>query len=813
MIAFAEAPMRVPCPPLAALTFCLAVFSGGHRPVAAPAPVQSQDGKDVYDQIKAFALTGGTAEVANLSLTRDRVEMTLTGTLHFAAPVGGRVTGAVFTGRGTMRAEPPPSDFERDNLRRMIDADVVESDFDTAVLRWTDDTFDAIGAGRRDGAAPEQAQRLATAADARFTLETGTNLSARIAAALLNGERPGLFTAQFDGGRRGRFTCVLDHQGRIPVGSFRINGGEKALVYTHRPGPLYINDVWMASYSAADYAKGVVEYSDAHDLVDIGHYRLQLDLRQFARRVGLVARIDLQARADGVRAIPFKIGESLPLAREMRREKQLRVKSARAGDRVLSWVQEDWEGGFTLFLPEPAARGQALTVEVSLEGDFMDDGAVVPECYYPLDNVTWLPRHGYLDRATFDLTFLHRKRDRIASIGTRVSEEPDPGDPEAFVTRYRMEHPVALAVFALGPFERKTQQVTWESGSPPIPLEFNSVPSRVTAIKHDFILAELDNSVRYFAAMFGRYPYDTFGASFHPYGFGQGFPSMLMLPPAQRENKYTHAFIAHETAHQWWGNIVAWRSYRDQWLSEGFAEYSGLLYAGKRDREGPKAAADLIRELRESLRNPPRTALGVGSGRLNDVGPIILGLRLNTSKSLGAYQALIYNKGALVLRMLHFLMSHPSTYDDTAFLAMMKDFVERHRNGTASTEDFRAVANEHFPRTPTAQKFGLRDLNWFFRQWVYSTELPAYELEYTLAAQPDGSVLASGTVKQENAGPGWIMVLPIVFTFDGNQEARTTVHAAGPSTPFELKLPMKPRRVALDPDSWILSEKTTTRAR
>ena len=75
---------------------------------------------------------------------------------------------------------------------------------------------------------------------------------------------------------------------------------------------------------------------------------------------------------------------------------------------------------------------------------------------------------------------------------------------------------------------------------------------------------------------------------------------MMMLPPADVEDKHAHAFIAHETGHQWWGNIVAWRSYRDQWLSEGFAEYSGILYAGKRDRERDKAAADLIREGREA---------------------------------------------------------------------------------------------------------------------------------------------------------------------------------------------------------------------
>ncbi|MEE8584460.1 MAG: M1 family aminopeptidase [Acidobacteriota bacterium] len=94
---------------------------------------------------------------------------------------------------------------------------------------------------------------------------------------------------------------------------------------------------------------------------------------------------------------------------------------------------------------------------------------------------------------------------------------------------------------------------------------------------------------------------------------------LLLLPRSDRASKYTYAFIAHETAHQWWGNIVAWRSYRDQWLSEGFAEYSGILYTALRAK--PKAARELIEDLRRSLKNPPRTTTGIGPGRLVDVGP------------------------------------------------------------------------------------------------------------------------------------------------------------------------------------------------
>lgn len=284
---------------------------------------------------------------------------------------------------------------------------------------------------------------------------------------------------------------------------------------------------------------------------------------------------------------------------------------------------------------------------------------------------------------------------------------------------------------------------------------------------------------------------------------------MLMIPATDRATKYTYRFISHETAHQWWGNIVSWRSYRDQWLSEGFAEYSGTLYTAL--RQDPKAALNLINQMRNSLKQSPETLKGVSSGNLNDVGPIILGHRLSSSKTFGAYQTLIYNKGALVLRMLHFLLSDPASGNDKAFFAMMKDFVERHRNGSASTDDFRIVASEHFAGSPIGRRYQLKNLDWFFRQWVYQTGFPSYQLEYAFQNQPDGSVIVSGNVIQENVAENWFMPMPIVFGFGGDKFASGTVSALGPKTPFQIKLPMKPVKVELDPQHWVLSEKTSTK--
>jgi hypothetical protein len=766
--------------------------------------------KDFYSQLRSFSLGGGSATVSGLVLNRDRAQMTFSGTFYFATPVNGHVTGAVFVGDGRFSAQVPASGFEKENVKRLLGADSVESDFRTAVLRFSDDTFEQLGQKPAPAPPDATAQKLANEMEERVLKQTGANLSARIALSILNQEKPGFFFASFDGGKRGRFGLVLDYQTRIPVGNFGLNGGEKGLIYNYQ-SDIYNTEIWMAFYGQEDYQRGTVAYSDVNDQLDVTHYDLDLDLRDNKKMVRLLARLQSQAKVANLRVISFRIGEDLGESESWRLKKQMRLQKARLGGSDLAFAQEDWEGGFTVFLPADPARANKLDFEFLLQGDFMFDPDFDCDCHYPRSTVSWFPRHGYLDRATFDLTFRHAKKLRIASVGKRLSEDPDSEAKDVVITKYQMPHPVALVTFALAPFERHSQMVKWEQGGlgDPTPLEFDSLPGSVVAIKEDFIMAELDNSLRYFTSLFGKYPYPTFGAAFHPFRFGQGFPTLLMIPNTDRANRRTYLFIAHETAHQWWGDIVSWRSYRDQWLSEGFAEYSGMLYTGL--RSGLQSRDDLISQARESLGKPPVTLNGFGKGKLVDVGPIILGHRLNTTKTFGAYQALIYNKGALVLRMLHFLLTDPDTGKGDEFFAMMTDFVNRYRDRFASTDDFRRVANEHFAKSAIGRAYGLKDLNWFFSQWVYQSDLPSYQMEYHFQDQPDGKVLMTGNVIQQNAPDNWFMILPVALTFGGNQTAHTTVNAEGPKAPFAIRLPARPSKVELDPQHWILSEKTSTK--
>ena len=774
------------------------------------APVSGR-GAGLYRQLKAFTLGYRSVVAENLVLKKDRGTITFReGMIYFPAPVDGAVRGAVFIGTGSFHADVPPNEFERENVRRLLGADEVASDFKTAVLRFTDDTYSILGEGTHQGSAPPPAaMKLAAELDPRILEETGANLSARQVVSIVNQESPGLFFAEFDGGKKGRFSFLLDYQARIPVANFAINAGERGLIFAFDKS-IWAPSVWMAFFSQDDYEKRQGRYSNADDLILTRKYDMDVDVTEPKKILSMTVTMECESRADHLIVIPMVVGEDLGYLDDQRKKKQLHVSSARVvGGGPVEWFQEPWEGGFTLVLPAPVDKGSKFSLQISISGEFMFESQAVNGTYFPLSSTSWYPRHGELQRSVYTERFRHRKRDVVASIGLVTRDEPVPNEKDQRLTEFHLDEAVALTSFSLGPYEIHKDVAKMKDGRT-LPIEFYSMPGSVAAIKEDFILAELNNCIRYFSNVFGEYPYPVFRGAYHPFGYGQGFPTTLMIPATDRADMTTYQFIAHETSHQWWGDVVLWRSYRDQWLSEGFAEYSGLLYTQERDKTSSEK--QLIQRARDELKFPPRTPTGIGKGRLVDVGPLIMGHRLSTRETGGAYTALIYRKGAPVLRMLHFLFTDPQTGDGKPFFDMMADFVRQHANGAASTDEFFAVVNAHVGQTALARRFGYKDLNWFYRQWVLEAYLPSYRANYELEDQPDGSVLLKGTLQQEGVPDSeqWFMPLPMQITLTKGSLGIVMIAAQGKESSFKIKLPARPQKVELDPALWVLSEHTST---
>jgi aminopeptidase N len=237
---------------------------------------------------------------------------------------------------------------------------------------------------------------------------------------------------------------------------------------------------------------------------------------------------------------------------------------------------------------------------------------------------------------------------------------------------------------------------------------------------------------------------------------------------------------------------VTWASYHDQWLSEGFAEFSaGLFLQQGVAGDWHKDYIDFWERLRKRILE--KNNFGVAP---NDAGPLWMGLRLISPRSENAYQNVTYPKGAYVLQMLRSMMYDPQE-KDKAFIAMMHDFVESHRDKPATTESFKTIAEKHMTSLMDFEKN--RSLDWFFDEWVYGTKVPRYHFDYQLAPGDGGKVKVLMTITQSDVDESFVMLLPVFADFGKGMVRFGQVRMVGNSTrAVDVTLPAQPKKVALN---------------
>ena len=322
-----------------------------------------------------------------------------------------------------------------------------------------------------------------------------------------------------------------------------------------------------------------------------------------------------------------------------------------------------------------------------------------------------------------------------------------------------------------------------------------------------------------FSQWFGAYPYGSLELTQMPGDLSQGWPGLIFLSSAAflspQEQRDLHLgavaqllnlqVSVHETAHEWWGDLVLWKSYRDQWLSEGLANYSSLLLLEQRS---PEDFHQVMEKYRRDL-----LARNKDGEWLRDAGPVTLGHRLVSSHFPNGYEAISYERGTWLFHMLRSMMRDsemafharktPANPDEPFFRALRKAR-ERFAGKAMSTHDLMEVFEEELPRPLWYNNH--HNLEWFMDGWINGTAIPELATrEVRINAKP-GPVTVSGLILQKNAPDNLVTAIPVYGVAAGNSSVFLgEVLADGPETLFHFNTPENIHKVVIDPNQTILS--------
>jgi Carboxypeptidase regulatory-like domain/Peptidase family M1 domain len=747
-------------------------------PIEAAVTVISQraNADPVYKQLRLQAKSAGDfagpfATVNNLVLKRDAATFTLrSGEIYFAPVVNDRVVGAVFFGEGELTLTPP-TDIEKRSLELFTDQPTIGESFDKLVLRFTDKTFDEIksSAQARMGTNGPQAGRAQDAYRDNQVLLRKTlrrNVELRTLVDLYNPQRPGFFTVFINGKRYNKLIFQYDPLG-IPSVS-----PEEVLLQSYGETDF---GSWTAFHRADEYAKGTVSSDEDHRIYDITHHNVDTVIR--GAKLTCTDTITIRGLDAGARVLPFSLFPTLRVSHV--RDEQ---------GRDLDFVQENKndDADFGVILPEPLEAGKTFKLNIEYAGsDALID--IGNGNFFLIPRSTWYPNNegtAFGDRATFDTTYHYPKNKILIGTGTVTAAAAPEENGNGMLAKWSTgEVSVAVDAFNYGDFKKKEVldpttgyniEFFANESTPSFMSNAEEIGSMNTLGMAGSMLADAQNATRLYDVYFGKLPFNRLALTQQPAAnFGQAWPTLVYMPftafmdQTQRymatggniraaTDDFFEYVAPHEIAHQWWGHMVGWKTYHDQWMSEGFAEFSASLYVQQVLRDEHRYLDFWNKQRDRITQSSPRTH-GL---KPYTVGPVTQGSRLRSGKTGAAYQFLVYPKGAYILHMLRMMMSDPRSGGDKRFMAMMQDFIKSHYNEDVSTEDLKKTVEKHMTKQMDLDGNGRMD--WFFNEWVYGIEMPRYRFEYQLAA--DGLSL-SGQVTQSGVSDKFKMLVPLYVDF------------------------------------------------
>jgi len=276
-------------------------------------------------------------------------------------------------------------------------------------------------------------------------------------------------------------------------------------------------------------------------------------------------------------------------------------------------------------------------------------------------------------------------------------------------------------------------------------------------------------------------PGDTLPYTWAPELVGMAGPSIT--------EKTNYRLLADGIAHQWWGVSVSPATKDDWWLSDGFARYSEALYV-----ENAAGAGGLEEAVKD---------MSVGALAYDTV-PLSSASKLDIFST--EFQSLVTDKGAMILHMLRWVLG------EDKFNKTMREFAAQYAGKSATTDDFREIAEKNYGS----------QLTWFFSQWLDSTGAPEFKVKYTTYRL--GGAVAAQNPKEEKT-PGFrvtgeisqdldLFRMPVDLRIDTDGKTENKrIEVVGTNSPFTIETFGRPRRISVDPDHRVLTNSSDVRLR
>ena len=763
------------------------------------------------------------------------------GVIAFTQAIDGRVTGAYFEGEGEVLVRPPDR-MERASLGLFINAGVLEEKFSSAYLRFNDDTAKELEPFLRP---PEDAADFVARNDAKARNLASIDAMrlcisfASAPAASLPGEPPPvpdrLLHARIGGDHYGVFDVFFDTRSpeQVVVGN---TSSHEDLVYY---------DLWM-SFPMRSLRK--TPLSDTRfggpsgslwtpHVLAIDKYTITADLDP-ARTLSAVATVEGNVKQGGARVVLFELS------------RYLQVKQIEYEGKPLEFIQNEAIEGSELsrrgndtlavVFPAPLQAGDRVRLRFTYAGSVLSDAG--GGLLYVGARGTWYPNRG-ISMANYDLTFRFPQAWSLIATGKRVSLEREGGN---FVGHWISERPIPIAGFNLGEYVRSTaksndivvdtyaargtesQRATPSAANTSPQLLSPHAPGTVEPVPMppplqnpvgigQSLADRAADTLNSLSQMLGPYAFSTLSLTENPSPESQGWPGLIFLSsyaylqPEQLQAMnlspadaiiYSEVMMPHELAHQWYGDRVSWASYHEQWLLEALANYCSLLLL---ERSRPADVQLTLENYRQILASKSKEGR-----RIEEAGPVTLGVRLSSSHFPNGYEIITYGRGTWLIHMLRWMLrdvsrtsSNPNG-DDIVFLALLRNLVDRYQAKEITNTDLEQAVEEVLP--PSLWFENRKSLDWFFDGWVNGTAFPQLELSGVKFSRTAKEITASGVIHQNAAPFDLVTSVPVYGVVGERQIYLGRVFAEGAETRFTLPAPAEVKQLALDPYHTVLTE-------